>query len=80
MLTTASCAKTVAKGDQVRIGTPVKDDSVVKRDITKIIQHPAFTTTRKSRKLDIHHNNVALLFLDEAVTDHVLFEQAKRYK
>lgn len=77
VLTTASCAKTVAKGDQVRIGTPVKDDSVVKRDITKIIQHPAFTTTRKSRKLDIHHNNVALLFLDEAVTDHVLFEQGK---
>ena len=77
MLTTASCAKMVATGDQVRIGTPVGENSVVKRTVQKIVSHPAFTTTKKSKKLEIHHNNVALLFVDEAVSDHVLYEEGK---
>lgn len=77
VLTTANCAKTVATGDQVRIGTPVGKNSVVRRTIEKIVPHPAFTTTKKSKKLDIHHNNVAILFLDEPVTQDILYEQGK---
>lgn len=77
VLTTASCAKTATKGDQVRIGTPVLKESVMRRKIEKIISHPSFTTTRKTGNLKIHHNNIALIFLDEPITQDILYEQGK---
>lgn len=73
VLTTASCGKTVSAGDQVRIGSPVAENSTVDRKINKVVVHPGFTTTHKDHK--VHYNNVAVLFVDTPVSDDILYEE-----
>lgn len=77
VMTTASCAKHSKVGNEIRVGTPTGPNSMVKRTIEKIIIHPAFTTTRKDKNIDIHHNNIAVVFVDSPVTEDILFEQGK---
>jgi hypothetical protein len=73
VLTTASCGRSVSAGDQVRIGSPVAENSTVDRKINKVVVHPGFTTTRNEHT--VHYNNVAVLFVDSPVSDDILYEE-----
>lgn len=77
VLTTASCAQNSKVGNEIRVGTPTGPNSTVRRKIEKILIHPAFTTTRKDQSIDIHHNNVAIVFVDSPVTESTLFENGQ---